>query len=329
MPTAADIHNHSLRLMLYGEEKTKKTWWACKAAEAGYNVLLLDTDDGYQITAQIQPEAQKRIHILPISDGIDATAAIFTTLFLKGVPFNWDPSTRRLALPSLGRNKPEELWQIKPTALDKSWVVVLDSWTAVAVSLIKHWYNENKVDMADAKKHERPCYGYASMMANWMLSQLKSVSQYTNVIVIGHETVYEKYKTVVTNGKKVQELEWAKTIIKSTSNPHGKTLGADFTDILYFSQNNNNFFISTAKGNNQPGGCRSIAPGSYKWEELTFAALAKKARMPALITIDTTLEPIKVVKNTQDTQGIKDSQSVAASPSNVIKQSTGKTMSIL
>lgn len=306
MPNAADMfenNKHSTRLLLYGEEKTKKTWWIAKAAEAGYKILLIDTDDGYQVIKQIKPEARNNIHILRVSDTIeDACAAVFTTLWMKGEKFNWLEGEKCIPNLVIGGKKPDEYLQLDPQALDKNWIVVLDSWTALATSLIKRWYDENSVDISDAEKHERGCYGYASMIGNWMMSQLKGMSTYTNVVVIGHKTVYEKYKTEIVNGKKVQVVDWSKAIIKSSSGPHGLTIGADFTDILYFSLTGTQFYIDTNKTTERPGGCRSVPPGRYKWDELTFETYAKYAGLAPPTNTDVT--PIKVIKAQQQSASV-------------------------
>ena len=73
-----------LRLLLYGPAKTKKTWLAGTAAEAGFNVLLLDNEQGAGILRNLSPEARKRIYRIDIQDdGKRAVAAEFITYFCK------------------------------------------------------------------------------------------------------------------------------------------------------------------------------------------------------------------------------------------------------
>ena len=75
-----------LRILMYGNAHTKKTWWAGKAAEAGYNVLLIDGDNNWHILRQIKAEAQKRIQILSMSDnrGRPIFASALTRLLKDG-----------------------------------------------------------------------------------------------------------------------------------------------------------------------------------------------------------------------------------------------------
>ena len=59
------LNNDNLaRLLIYGPAKTRKTWFATKAAELGFNVILIDTDYGFHVTQNLTPEARRRIYHL-------------------------------------------------------------------------------------------------------------------------------------------------------------------------------------------------------------------------------------------------------------------------
>ena len=88
-----------LRLLLYGPEKAKKTWLACAAAEAGFNVILLDADDGAHILKQLTPEGRKRIFHLNIVDKIERpVAAEFLARFMSGKKFIWNETDKVVCL---------------------------------------------------------------------------------------------------------------------------------------------------------------------------------------------------------------------------------------
>lgn len=329
MPSADDLFDNddndlsvNMRLLCYGEEKTKKTWWACKAAEAGFNVLLIDADDGYHIIKQISPAARKRIHILRVADTLtSSSAATFLTLFLKGNQFDWDEGNNCLVNPMPGQIKPDVITRVNPRNVDKGWVIVIDSWTALSTSLIKAWYYENDEAIDKADRHDRPCYGYASSLATYWNSQIKALSKNTNVVVIGHKTVYEKYKTVSKpNGKKEQVPMWSKDIVKSTSGPHGMTVGADYSDILYFELRGTNFFIDTAKKTDRPGGCRMIPPDNYPWDKLDFATFCRTAGVE-LPKEPSKVSPIQLITAASKSPAAASTAPVIQQPAGIIKLS--------
>ena len=42
-----------LRALVYGPPKSRKTWWVTKLAEAGFNVLLCDIEDGAAVAGNL------------------------------------------------------------------------------------------------------------------------------------------------------------------------------------------------------------------------------------------------------------------------------------
>lgn len=285
MPPADQHHaeNMLLRLLCYGPAKVKKTWWALQAADAGFNVLLLDGDGGDQIVNQISAASRSRINIINIVDKSNMPVMCeFIIRFLTGNSFMWDEQDKSILLRAASANKNHSYYIFDTSKLTHNDVVILDSWDAFTWSLAWRWYKENglKVEAAEhAKTSDKlwPGYRWSGAMASWALKQIKALSNHCHVIVIGHQSVYEKRHDEIINGKTKQVIDWSRTQVKSTSGPAGMELPATFTDILYFGVNGARFTIDTRVEKDRDGGCRVIAPDIYKWEDLQFGKVIKGA----------------------------------------------------
>lgn len=260
-----------LRILAYGNAHTKKTWWAGKAAEAGYNVLLLDGDNNWHILRQIKPEAQKRIQVIGMSDNrgrpIFATAL---TRLLKDGKLIWDEKEKVSA-----KLKPNaNCININLDLLDENCVVILDSWTAFCTSLMLQHAKENMIDLSIAEESDDKWgyYNWAGALATWAATQLTALS--CHVIVIAHTNVYEK------RSKDGKQVLWTKRQIKSTSGPHAMLLPSKFPNMPYFYQKGTASKISTKGTESEDGGCALFAPKEYNWDELQFKDFVQATGLP-------------------------------------------------
>ena len=254
----------NLRLLLYGPQKMKKTWWAGKFAEAGFNVVLIDSDDGTQILKQIAPEAHSRINIISTKDDFDrACAFLFLTNFLKGKPILWDDTARRAVYNLGGVIKEHGHFVLDVSKFDSNTVLVLDTWTAITMSTVLQFALANNIDLSDATKTEWDGYRWCGSAADFILLKLKTLR--CHVVLVGHQTVYEKW----IGSKKDRKLDWSRTQLISTSGPHGMKIGKDFTDILYFKMAGSETRIDTNPESTRDGGCRHIPPGVYNWDKFS------------------------------------------------------------
>ncbi len=287
MPPADQNHaeNILLRLLCYGPAKVKKTWWALNAVKAGFNVLLLDADGGNQIITQMKLDELElaRINVINIVDKQDHPVAChFVTRFLIGNPFMWDEQDKSVLLRTASALAAHNHYIFDPKKLTHNDVVIFDSWDAITWSLAWRWYTENgvKVESADqAKTSDKlwPGYRWSGAMASWMLKQIKALSNQCHVIVIGHQSVYEKRHEEIVGGKTKQVIDWSRTQVKSTSGPHGMELASAFTDIPYFNVIGSRFTIDTRVESDRDGGCTVMPSGSFKWEDLQFGDVIEKA----------------------------------------------------
>ncbi len=265
-----DANDMLLRVLAYGNAKTKKTWWAGKAAEAGYNVLLLDGDNGWHILKQIDPAAQKRIQVVNMFDerGRPVFAAAMAR-FLKDGKLIWDEKQKK----SEKLRPNADCIHIDLAQFDSNCVVIMDSWTAYVTSLLLQYAKENVIDLSVAEEGDDKWgyYRWAGAIATWTATQLCALK--CHVVVIAHTDIYEK------RSKDGKNIEWQKRQIKSTSGPHAMQLPSKFSDILYFYQHKTAWKISTRGDQEADGGSRLIAPGEYNWDALQFVDLVKASGM--------------------------------------------------
>lgn len=272
MPAADQLLEQGMcpRVCIYGPAKSKKSWWALSAAEAGYRVLMLDSDRSSTIVAQLSPAARKRVYVIECHDSaVDAYAAAFHTYAFKTFNFWINEETRRLSF-----NPQAGLVNIDMRSFGRDTVVLVDSYSAIVQSIIKQFCLENNIDQSDAKKTEWPGYNFCGMWLNWLLGQIQQFP--CPIIMTGHTVQYEKYKKLPgSNGQEKQgPLEWSRRQLKSSSNPHSMGITKHFTDVLYCYVEGRQAYIDTRGNQYEEGGSRAIPPDRYKWEEMSFAKLA-------------------------------------------------------
>lgn len=233
-----------VKALILGDPKAGKSEWAAKAAEAGFNVLYFDGDVAAQTIASLSPEAKHRIFYLDCGDkldgGIDPRMIETVAEFFTSAKFMWNDSKQKVYSRAKDPHDPEsgacldEIWEFRPGKLDQNWVFVLDSWTTLSYSAMLAKALDQGISLADIEKAERSLYqGVGNRLTN-MLSTIQKMP--CHVIVIGHPAQYEKSRSPEGQTvKQVKEtdkiIEWTKMIPKSSSNPHGLTMGKFFSDI--------------------------------------------------------------------------------------------------
>lgn len=260
-----------LRLMFFGPPKTKKTWLAGTAAEAGFNTILLDIDHGYHILLNnLDEAAMKRLTLIECRDSLtQANASVFMSKFLKSGKVWFDEKQKKpVLLPQYLNDDCIELSMEKH--LSSNTVLIVDSWTRLVASIAFQYAKENNIDLSDAEKTEWDGYGWAGRLASWMLEKLAELP--CHVIVIGHRTVYEKYKGTGRDRK----LDWVREQMKSVSGPHSMTLGDKFSDIFRFaSASSIRTTVDTRPGKDVEGGSRIVPPNQYDWDKIKFKQICE------------------------------------------------------
>jgi len=269
VPTLDDTlaNNLRLRLIAYGPGKTRKTWWAATAAEVGFNVILLDGEQGSGILKQIQPEARKRIYVLDVQDtqGKAVMAEALTWMCKLRSSFYDEVKKQRVTVAN------ENCIQFDWSRLDSNTVVILDSYSALTWSLVVRYCAEQQIDLSDAQKTDWDGYAWCGNLATWLLQQLSLLP--CHLIVIGHQQAYEKYSG---NGRD-RKLDWTRMQMRSTSGPHAMQIAKMFDDVLYFTIQGQTTYIDARPAGDRDGGSRNLSPKRYTFDEFKFKDLCKEA----------------------------------------------------
>lgn len=232
-------------LLILAEEKAGKTSWLLAAAEAGFNVLLLDGDVAQQAIARLSDKAKQRVFYMDVSDNLvgDVDPRMIQTVadFMTSSTFLWNDRTQREYSRKNDPHDPDsgacldEIWELKPGRLDHNWVLGIDSWTTLSYSAMLAKAQDLGESIADVEKVERSIYsGVGNRLTNILHTQQKAPC---HTVVIGHPAQYEKKKNPegVTVKEAMKEtaqiIEWNRMIAKSSSNPHGYSMGKFFSDI--------------------------------------------------------------------------------------------------
>lgn len=272
------IVSGAARILAYGTPKTRKTWWAGTAAEAGFNVVLFDCDDGYHILRNLSPEARKRVKVIRGVDRQDGpVAAVVMTYLMKGEPFYFEEATQRCVTLPLSLKADSEgnlqgdVLKIETRKFDTNTVLIIDSWTALAFSVMFRFCQENNIDLSDAEKFEWDGYRWAGMLLSWYLARLNSLN--CHVVVIGHVDNFEKKTGKGDN----QKVVFSRIQPKSVSGPHGMQLAKNFSDVLYFESAGKMTYIDTNSDSSRDGGARHINPGRYPFSDFKFSNFCQQA----------------------------------------------------
>ena len=246
MPRGTDLTAEQVtgKYLILGDPKAGKTTWAVEAALAGFNVLLMDGDVAVQAIAQLPTEAKSRVFYMDVSDnlesGIEPRMIQLVADFFTSSRYLWNDSKQKEYSRGKDPHDPEsgacldEIWEFKPARFNHKWVVVLDSWTTLSYSAMLAKAADLGVDLGDIEKADMNLYaGVGNRLTNMLATIQKARCHF---IVIGHPSQFEKTKSPDNQRAgdvkaKDRVVEWTKMVPKSSSNPHGLTMGKYFSDI--------------------------------------------------------------------------------------------------
>lgn len=289
MPRGSNLHDDMVtaKLLLLGDAKAGKTEYALRAAEAGFNVLLMDGDVAIQTISAVEPAARHRIFVMDVADrlvdGIEPRMIQTIADFFSSSKFLWNDTKQKEYSRAKDAHDPEtgaaldEIWEFKPGLLNQSWVVVLDSWTTLSYSGTLAKAQDMGVSVADVEKFDMNLYAGVNNRLTNMLAVIQKAR--CHFIVIGHPAQYEKSKspdnTSAREAGKMQNriIEWTKMIPKSSSNPHGLTMGKFFSDVgwidvLKSGKRELNFGVTSERTSGGHLTGKGDPRGDYKFSEL-------------------------------------------------------------
>lgn len=270
-----------MRTLIYGPAKSKKTWWAARAAEAGFNVFLINGETGGEkIIKNIAPEIRKHIQVLNVVNMPNrAVMPEFMASFLRQNKFAWDEQLNQPRTSAGQIDATHSHYLINGKLLTADDVLIIDSYTQLAIGTSLKGAIDGQIDLSDPNSiddDKRGFYGYSNSFLNWVLNNLNALP--CHLIVIGHQNQYEKRGKV---GDK-EVILWSRMQLMSSSGPHAMQIAKYFSDVLYFYMVGDIYRISTKAEADRDGGSRNIKPGVFKWDELQFVDLCKAAdvRLP-------------------------------------------------
>lgn len=285
MPRASDFQSHLalMKLLILANERVGKSEFALKAAEAGFNVLYIDGDGAARTLNAINAFGKDRIFYFSVMDRIEDgqyehRMIDFVADFLGSTKLIWNDTTQAPFSRTKDNVEESAIWEIFPSKLDHTWVVVMDSWTALSMSALAAKAADLSEDLSDVEKIDRKIYSGVGNRLTQIATVLKGSK--CHVIVCGHPAEYQKKRTPDGKTGRIKEedmiTEWTRMIPKSSSNPNGLTLGKYFTDIGWIDVNlagkrTLDFDISTSRTS---GG--TITGKGDPREEFKFANLVAK-----------------------------------------------------
>lgn len=230
MPATED----PVHLLGIADSKAGKSVYAAQAANDGFNVIYVDSDNGASaLRYALKPEAQKRVFYIPVNRPMT-----FLSNFLRSTtakPMLWLPNHDRLySKLSPGLADDEPVWKFDVTQVPKQWLLVKDSWTALAADAL----GIGAADQAAALLNgtDQGIYGEASVNLTYICNMLQKVP--FHVYVIAHGTKYEVYdKPNGSTGVVKQRdmiLRETKEVPVSSSRGHGETMVSRFNHIGWF-----------------------------------------------------------------------------------------------
>lgn len=254
------------QIFIYGSGGTRKTWWACLPAEDNYNILLVNGDATPTILNNLSQRARERIYMLDVHDRAEQAVfarfmAAFCNMDAPGRCYFNEETGRASRHPFGGATK------VDVTNWSRESVIVIDHYSLLTSSAAFEYAQENSIDITDAEKDEWPGYGWMGRFLSTILEQLRKLP--CHLIVIGHETMYEKYEGA---GRK-RKLVFQRQQPRSSSNPHGMTIADKFQEVYLFYKEGQRNLIDTEGNRFKDAQSKIFSPKRYEWEKLPAAAV--------------------------------------------------------
>lgn len=248
----AQAKHQLVKELIIGDGKCGKSDYAARAAVAGFNVLYMDADVGSQTIAglprdkthPVKPDVMDRIFIMNCGDRLDGGTLDYRFVntfkkFCSAKPtYRWnDTQGREFSVINDSDPTTDEIWEIKPSMMDHTCVLVVDSWTSLQQSAMNWACDELGISIEEISEAERNkmrgVYQAAGEKLNFYLQMIRSAP--CHVIVIAHPREFTKTEKSagksVTQAEKDMKVLWTKMVCASSSNNHAFGMPKYFTDL--------------------------------------------------------------------------------------------------
>lgn len=267
------------RCLIYGKEKTRKTWWAGTAGKT-HDVTLFNGDNNTGILRMLDQDSYlKNINNVPLGMGTNAqTMVMFLTLMFEKQQFLFDFKTQNvIATKNL---KPTDMYLVCDLALcGLNDVFVFDSWSQIVKDTQVQYMRDRGLDPFEGKvtddKNKFAWYGYANLVLDNLLNAIKSLP--CHVILIAHQDHYEheyRYKGMTQKNSVLQIL--------SSSGTQGSKVASGFGDVLWFEHNKQatKTIIHAEPDTNRVGGGARIPPSTHEFPDWEWSNYCSEGQVP-------------------------------------------------
>lgn len=274
MPRLTETFDSGIgQIFIYGSGGTRKTTWACSVAEAGYNVLLINGDAPPSVLKQLSAKARERIFVLDVHDRADrAIFAKFMAAFCNaknpGRCFFEEESGRVGTSPFGGA------LDVNVTEWGQESVIVIDHYSLLTSSCAFQYASDNSIDVTLAEKDEWPGYGWQGRFLTVILEQLRKLP--CHIVVIGHETMYEKYE----GSGRERRLVFQRTQPRSSSNPHGMSIADKFQEVYIFNKVGTRNMIDMDGNDYKDAQSKVYEPKRYEMDKLPLSVVLARIGAP-------------------------------------------------
>lgn len=272
-----------IRALIYGPPKARKTWWAMRFAELGFNVTLMDLDDGGGIAKALKPEALPRIFrvdMRPNSESYSTGGAAALSYAMSGQVTFYDEETR--VYTPIQKLDPERTYvRINLGAGTGKDVLIIDTWTEFVRQMtgntvfIKSPLAVDKLEWDDYQK--------VRLLLDHFLGGLTKLN--CHVIVVAHSETYAKKKPDADPKAAAREqLDSVRLQPTSVTRAHGETMAGKFNEVLFFENMGATLGvrISTKGTEDFDAGSRFMAPAVYKFDDFTADKLLSPGQVEAV-----------------------------------------------
>jgi hypothetical protein len=252
------IEHSPVHLLLIARTKFGKSSYAARAAEAGYRLLYIDSDNGISALRNVLSnniEAMKRVNYIHTERQFVLLRSLLNSSTLN--PMRW-VLTRDTEFVRMGDyNESDIVVEINIDKAPRTLILDIDSWTSLAADAMELGAAAKKTDVIEMGD-KQGVYGEANTRLTWVANKLQAI--HCNCIVQAHDTVYEMYEkpTGYTQGQLKQKDMILRDVVQipvSSSRPHGYSLGKQFNFIGWLDINHlGELFIDFTRSSNRVGG---------------------------------------------------------------------------
>lgn len=285
LDSQSDKAQEPVRMLIYGQAKTRKTLFALTAG-ATHRVTILDGENGTGISRVLPDAIRANIQRIPLTGKpMSSSMVMFIAAMAMRGRFIWDIAAEEIIEPAY--IKPERYYidvDISRLTLDD--VVIVDSWTRITNDTGIEYMNKNKMDPFKGAKKERDFYGNQDLVLDKVSTALNALP--CHLITIAHENLHT---AEITTGGVKQSV--TRQQILSSSGANAAKIPAAYSDVLWFEATPADYAnalgetnIHTGAGINRVGGCREIDPGIHKFSKFKFKDYLEQAKIPTARTFE-------------------------------------------